>query len=125
MSDQNKKQYGIWMDSQHAIIAGRDQQDAGRFVVLGHVTNPGPDRNSSEKAADNQERTLTHKFFKEIASKMPEVDEVHVTGTGQVQEEFIHFLANTPHYKHTVSTESTSNKMDDEQLVAFVSKHFN
>jgi hypothetical protein len=56
---------------------------------------------------------------------MPNVDELHVTGTGQVQEQFIHFLADTPQYKNTVSSESTSLKMGDEQLVAFFGKHFN
>lgn len=56
---------------------------------------------------------------------MPNVDEIHVTGTGKIQEEFIHYLANTPQYKHAVASESTSNKMSDEQLTAFMAKHFN
>ena len=55
---------------------------------------------------------------------MPNVDEVHVTGPGKIQEQFIHFLANTPQYKNTVSTESTSNKMSDEKLLEYVDKHF-
>jgi hypothetical protein len=56
---------------------------------------------------------------------MPNVDEIHVTGTGQIQEEFIRFLAETPQYKNAVSSESTSNKMDDNQLIAFMVKHYN
>lgn len=55
---------------------------------------------------------------------MPNVDEIHVTGTGQVQEQFIHFLSDTPQYKNAVATESTSNKMEDEQLLSYVNKHF-
>jgi stalled ribosome rescue protein Dom34 len=125
MSKPNKKQFGVWMDSQHATIVGREQVDSGSFVVLGHVENAGPDRNTSEKAAHHQEITLTHTFFKRIAEKMPNVDEIHVTGTGQIQEQFMHFLANTPQYKHAVSSQTTSNKMDDKQLLVFVSKQFN
>jgi stalled ribosome rescue protein Dom34 len=125
MSGTNKKQFGIWMDSQHATIAGREKIDTGDFMILGHVKSAVSDNNSNENAAHNQEIDATHKFFKEIAAKMVNVDEVHVTGTGQVQEQFIKFLAHTPQYKNTVSSESTSNKMGEEQLIALFTKHFN
>ena len=125
MTTHNKKQFGVWMDTQHATIAVKARPESPDFVILGHVNNPGAERNSNENAANNQEIALTHKFFKEIAALMPNIDEIHVTGTGQVQEEFIHFLATTPQYKNTVSTESTSNKMSDEQLAAFFGRHFN
>ena len=125
MSTHNKKQFGVWMDTQHATVAGKASAESNDFVILGHVKNPGAEKNSNENAAHNQEIALTHKFFKEIAAIMPNVDEVHVTGTGQVQEQFIHFLADTPQYKNAVTTESTSNKMGDEQLIAFIGKHFN
>ena len=36
MSQKNKKQFGVWMDSHHAIIVGRENVDSGEFVVLGH-----------------------------------------------------------------------------------------
>jgi len=125
MSTKNKKQFGVWMDSHHAIIVGKENNEDEAFVALGTVDNPGSGSNSSENAANNQEIGLTHKFFKEIAAIMPNVDEVHVTGTGQIQEQFIHFLADTPQYKNAVSTTSTSNKMPAEQLIAFISEHFN
>lgn len=113
------------MDSHHATIAGRENVDEGDFVILGHVKNSGPSNNSNEQAFNNQEIALTHKFFKEIAAKMPNIDEVHLTGTGQIQEQFIKFLADTPQYKNAVSSESTSNKMEDAQLLAFIAEHFN
>lgn len=125
MSEKNKKQFGVWMDTHHATITGREHIDNGDFIILGHVKNPGADNNSNESTSNNQEIGLTHKFFKEIASKMPNIDEVHVTGTGQIQEEFIHFLADTAQYKNAHSSESTSNKMSDEQLLSFMATHFN
>jgi len=125
MTSKHKKQFGVWMDSRHATIVGRAHVDSGDWVVLGHVNDPGPDRNSNENAAHHQEIALTHKFFKEIAAKMTNVEEVHVTGTGQVQEQFIKFLAETPQFKHATASESTSNKMDDHQLLAFMTKQFN
>jgi stalled ribosome rescue protein Dom34 len=125
MTSRNKKQFGVWMDQRHATIAGREHVDTGDWVVLGHVNDPGPDRNSNENAANHQEIVLTRAYFKEIAAKMTNVEEVHVTGTGQIQEEFIKFLADTPQFKHATASESTSNKMDDAQLVTFMTKQFN
>jgi stalled ribosome rescue protein Dom34 len=125
MSDKNKKQFGVWMDSHKATIVGKEDVDTGDFIVLGHVSNIGPDNNSNEKTANNQEIGLTHKFFKEIASRMPNIDEIHITGTGQIQEEFMKFLAETPQYKNAVSTESTSNRMSDENLALFIMRYFN
>lgn len=125
MSDKNKKQFGVWMDSHHATVVGKEDNEEGVFVILGHIKNAGPDNNSNENAANHQEISLTHKFFKEIASKMPNIDEIHITGTGQIQEQFIKFLAETPQYKNAISTESTSNRMSDENLLNFIMKHFN
>lgn len=124
MNDKNKKSFGIWMDSHHATIVGKENVDNGNFIILGHVENAGPDNNSNEKTSNNQEISLTQKFFKEIASKMQNVDEIHITGTGQSQEQFIKFLAETPQYKNAVSSESTSNKMSDENLIEYIAKYF-
>ena len=125
MSEINKKQFGVWMDSRHATIAGRKNIVNGDFIIIDHVKNSGPDGNSNENASNHQEIALTHKFFKEIVIKTPNIDEVHVTGTGQIQEQFIKFLSDTSQYKNAVSSESTSNKMSDEQFLSFISKHFN
>ncbi|MEO6189976.1 MAG: hypothetical protein ABIO44_06060 [Saprospiraceae bacterium] len=124
MSEKNKKQFGIWMDTHHATIVGRQNIDNGEFIILDHVKNPGPDNNSNENTSNHQEIALTHKFFKEIVIKIPNMDEIHVTGTGQIQEQFIKFLADTAQYKNVASSESTSNKMSDEQLIIFISTHF-
>ena len=35
------------------------------------------------------------------------------------------FLADTPQYKNAVASESTSNMMEDDQLVAMISARFN
>lgn len=125
MSENNKKQFGVWMDSHNATIVGKKNVDTGEFIVLGQVNNPGANKNSNENAANNQEIALTQKFFKEIASHMPNVDDLHLTGTGQIQEQFINFLAETPQYKNANTSESTSNKMSDENLAIYIQNYFN
>jgi hypothetical protein len=37
MSGKNKKQFGVWMDSHHATIVGKESVDTGNFVVLAHA----------------------------------------------------------------------------------------
>ena len=124
MTNKIKKQFGVWMDSHHATIIGRDKDDTGNFAVIGHVKNPGPDNNSNENASNNHEITLTHKFFKEITALMVNIDQVHVTGTGQIQEQFIQYLSETPQYKNTKTINSTTEKMSDEHTIAFFSDYF-
>jgi stalled ribosome rescue protein Dom34 len=125
MSGKNKKQFGVWMDTHRATVVGRDGVDTGNFVIIGHAKNNGAGSNSNENASNNLEKTLQLKFFKEIMAYMKNVDEVHVTGTGTVQEQFINYIAEAPQYKNTVAKESTSNKMDDWKLVEYIADKFN
>ncbi|MBC7829486.1 MAG: hypothetical protein H7122_17205 [Chitinophagaceae bacterium] len=125
MSGKNKKQFGIWMDSHQATIVGREQLDTGDFVILAHENNAAQGSNSSENAANNAERTLQQKFFKGITSHLQNAEELHVTGTGQVQEQFIKYMAETPQFKNAVAIQSTSNKMGDEKLVEYIAQKFN
>ncbi len=113
------------MDSHHATVVGRESADATEFVVLGHIKNEGAGSNSDEKKGNNSERTLQHKFFKEITALMQNAEEVYVTGTGKEQEQFISFLSETPQFKNAVAEESTSNKMDDAKLIAYITQHYN
>lgn len=125
MSGNNKKQFGVWMDSTQAIIVGKESVDTGDFVVLGKATNEGQGSNSNENTGNNAEQTLQQKFFKEITSLMQNAEEIHVTGTGISQEQFIHYLAETAQFKNTLATESTSNKMSDEKLIQYLAEKFN
>lgn len=125
MSQKNKKQFGIWLDSHNATIVGKDNEEATDFSVLGHAVNEGAGANSSEKNENNQQKTLQQKYFKEILALMQNAEEVHLTGTGIAQEQLMHFMADTPQFKNTVTSESTSNKMSDENLIAYISEKMN
>jgi stalled ribosome rescue protein Dom34 len=124
MSQKNKKQFGVWMDNHQATIVGQ-LNEASSFSVLGHAKNAGAQSNSNEKTAQNDAKTLQVKFFKEITTYMQNAEEVHVTGTGTAQEQFINYLAETPQFKNTTTNEGTSNKMSDEKLVEYMDGKFN
>ncbi|MDQ2721197.1 MAG: hypothetical protein M3Z26_15725 [Bacteroidota bacterium] len=125
MSQKNKKQFGVWMDSHYATIVGRVDENKTDFSVVGHAGNAGAEPNTSEKNEHNDEKTLQHKFFKEILAHMQNAEEVHLTGTGTSQEQFMHYMAETPQFKKTITRESTSNKMSDEKFIEYISTKFN
>ena len=118
MTQKNKKQFGVWMDTHHATIVGRATAEAEDFTVLAIAGNAGDEQNNSEK-------NRQHKFFKEILSHMQNAEEVHLTGTGTSQEQLMRYMADTPQFKKTVTQESTSNKMSDENLAAYIGTKFN
>lgn len=120
----NQKQFGVWMDTQAAIIVGKELETA-IVSVLASVKGEKVSPNSSEKTTHNQEKSLQAKFFKEITNHLQNATYIHVTGTGQVQEQFIHYLSATPQFKNTRTDESTANKMSDERLVEFMSAKLN
>ena len=117
----NQKKFGVWMDTQHATIVGTENGGTGALKVLAHVKSEQVSPHPNEKNEHNQEIMLRAKFFKMITSHLQNVTHLHVTGTGQVQEQFIHHLAETPQFKNTQTEESTSNKMSDERLIEFFS----
>jgi stalled ribosome rescue protein Dom34 len=124
MSDKNKKRFGVWMDTHRATVVGCTVA-ATDFTVLGYAKNPGPGGNSNENTSNNSEITLVQKYFKEIGRLLVNAEEIHLTGTGQIQEQFRHYLGETSQFKKAVVTESTSNEMSDTKLVEFVSSRFN
>ena len=125
MKQKIKKQFGVWMDTHHATVVGRATNDTEDFTVLAVADNAGAEHNTSEKNQHNDERTLQHKFFKEILSHMQNAEELHLTGTGTSQEQLMRYMADTPQFKNTVTQESTSNKMSDENLAAYIEAKFN
>ena len=116
----NQKQFGVWMDNHKATVVGNGNTEDESLKVLAHVKEEIISSNSNEKNSNNQEKTAQTKFFKEIASHLINATHIHITGTGQAQEQFIHYLADTPQFKDSKTSESTSNAMSDEKLVEFI-----
>lgn len=108
------------MDNHQATVVGNENSETGSFTVVAQVQGEINTQNSNEKNSNNHEKTLQTKFFKEIASHMTNATHIHLTGTGQAQEQFMRFLADSPPFKNTKTAESTSNKMSDERLIEFI-----
>jgi len=70
MSQKNKKQFGVWKDTHHATVVGRENAETTDFTVISHSENAGAEFNTSEKNEHNDEKTMQQKFFKEILPYM-------------------------------------------------------
>ena len=121
----NQKKFGVWMDTQQATIVSSDNQASDSLVIIAHINGEVVTHNTSEKNEHNDKRTLQLKFFKEISSHLQNATHLHATGTGQIQEQFIHYLAATAQFKNLKTEESTANKMSDKKLVEFFSAKLN
>ena len=116
-----QRKFGVWMDNHQATIVGYENEESDKLAVLAQLKSEHSAANSSEKTAHNHEQSVQLKFFKEITRHLLNPVYVHITGTGQAQEQFIHFLADTPQFKNVKTAESTANKMNDEKLLEYFS----
>lgn len=121
-----KKLAGIWMDSENAIVVkNHDIESAYKFFVCDPVKRDVQHGNSSEKNANNVEQTNTAKFFKDLEHLITNTQELYLTGTGTIQEQFKNHLAETAQFKNLKVTLGTDQKMREEQFLEEVKSHFN
>ena len=120
-----KKLAGIWMDSENAtVVKNHDIESAYKFFVCNPVKRDVQHGNSSEKNANNVEQTNTTKFFKELENLITNTEELYLTGTGTIQEQFKNHLAETAQFKNMKITLDSSQQMGENQLLETVSRHF-
>ncbi|WP_294225978.1 hypothetical protein [Chryseobacterium sp. sg2396] len=121
-----KKLAGIWMDKEKAIVVkNHDAQNAFKFFLCSPVKAEIQHGNSSENAGNNAEQTNRVKYFKEIEHLLINSQEVLIIGPGTVQEEFKHYLEETPQFKNLKIQLDTAQQMSDEQVLEKVKEHFN
>lgn len=120
-----KKLAGIWMDSEHAtVVKNHDIQCASNFFICDPVKREVQHGNSSEKNANNVEQTNIAKYFKDLEHLITNAEELYLTGTGTIQEQFKNHLAETPQFKNLKVTLGTDQQMSPEEVLETVKKHF-
>lgn len=121
----DRKLAGIWMDSENAIVVkNHDIESAFKFFVCDPVKREVQHGNTNEKNANNVEQTNIAKFFKDLEHLITNTEELYLTGTGQIQEQFKNHLAETAQFKNLKVTLDTAQKMSNEEVLATVKKHF-
>lgn len=121
-----RKLAGIWMDSENAIVVkNHDIESAFKFFICEPVKRTVQGGNSSEKSANNAEITNTAKFFKDLEHLITNTQELYLTGTGDIQEQFKNHLAETAQFKNLKVTLATDEQMSPEHFLENVKQHFN
>lgn len=113
------------MDSENAIVVkNHDIESSYKFFVCDPVKRDVQHGNSSEKNANNVEQTNTAKYFKDLENLITNTQELYLTGTGQIQEQFKNHLAETAQFKNLKVKLDTAQKMSEEQVLETVKNHF-
>ena len=122
MKQEQPKQYaGVWMDHHNAIfITDKD----GSFAIQDKVVAGQYHGDKGEHASMNAEKTNNLKYFKTIAQRLLNFDEVLIFGPGKSQEEFLNFLHEDQHFKHKKITLDSAGQVTDNQMVAKVRDFF-
>jgi hypothetical protein len=119
-----QRKFGVWMDTEHATIARTVDHNPGTLEIVAHINREEVATTPLNKNENRQKKMLQQKFFKEIAGWLENATHLHATGTGQVQEQFIHYLSETPQFKNIIMEESTANKMSDKRLLEYFAEKF-
>jgi hypothetical protein len=121
----DRKLAGIWMDTENAtVVKNHDIENSFKFFICEPVKRTVQGGNSSEKSANNAEQTNTAKFFKDLEHLITNTQELYLTGTGDIQEQFKHHLGETAQYKNLKVTLDTDEQMSDEHFLEKVKQHF-
>lgn len=122
---QNKKLAGVWLDQTQAFITkNHDGREVSEFHPVDSVTAVIQQGNSDEHTGNNAEITNRHKFFKNILDKLTNTEELFLTGTGTIQEEFKSYLLDLPQFKNVKVSLGVSQQASEEQVLEEVKKHF-
>ena len=66
-----QKQFGVWMDTQQAIIVGKEDIETGELKILARTKGEDVTQNSSEKNENNDKRTLQTKKLQKTCKTPP------------------------------------------------------
>ncbi len=121
---QDQKQYaGVWMDHRNSIIIASDSEK-GDFTIQDKVKSDEYKGDKGEHAKNNADVADARKYYKTVAGKLLDFDEILVFGPGKSQEEFQNFLAKDSHFKNKKITLGTADQLTDGQMVAKVRDFF-
>ncbi|MEA5260222.1 hypothetical protein VB264_20655 [Arcicella aquatica] len=122
-----KKKLGIWMDHSTANLMEYSNIFIERKIITSDFTHEEKEQSlsKSENIMHNKEQHLEMDFYKKIATEIIGYDEVLLFGPTDAKVELFNILNQDQHYKNIKIEVKTSDKMTDNQQVAYVRNYFN
>ncbi len=121
----SNKNLGVWMDYSSADLIN-PHQDANQ--IIRSKFSPAIKEEAlkkGEKHLHHKEQQVQETYFKEIAGKILEYDQVLLFGPTNAKTELLHYLNGDTHFKHVKIAVESADKMTENEKRAFVKKHFN
>lgn len=116
---------GIWMDHANAHLIDLNSKE-NSHTITSKFTSEVEDETirKSEKEMHNKRQHLEGAFYKEIANVILKYDNILLFGPTDAKKELHNFLNKDSHFKDIHFDISPADKMTENEMNAFVKKHF-
>ncbi len=122
---QNKKQAGVWLDNEKAIIiADNGETGNANFTIQDKIKGQAKISGGSEHTINNAKQSDSLKYFKSISGLLANYDEILVFGPGKSQEQFKNHLDEDAQFKNKKVTVYSAEHLTDPQMIAKVRDFF-
>ncbi len=117
---------GIWMDYSKAHLMQLLPGDIQTQIIESNFTHEekASSIEKSEKHMHNKEEGEHLKYFKKIQKEIEKYDDVLIFGPTTAKDELKDLLKENHLANHIKITVTTTDKMTDNQLLAYVRNHF-
>lgn len=122
---ETKKKLGIWMDHLNADLIDLSTQK-NSFTITSKFNYYEKEKalNKSESLMHNKEQQIQESYYKEIGNEILKYDNVLLFGPTNAKNELHNFLNKDLHFKDIKIDIESTDKMTDNEKIAFVKNHF-
>lgn len=121
----SQKNIGIWMDHSNANLIDLNSKEDSHSIVSKFKLNTKEEAlKRSENIMHNKEQQMTEAYYKKIASELINYDHLLLFGPTNAKAELHNLLNKDLHFKDVKIDVESTDKMTDNEKVAFVKKHF-
>jgi len=119
------KNAGIWMDHSTANLIDLNDVKNNQAIQFKFTFDMKEEVLSrSEKTMHNKEQQMHEAYYKKIADEILNYDHVVLFGPTNAKTELHNYLQQDLHFKDIKICIEATDKMTDNEKIAFVSKHF-
>jgi len=116
---------GIWMDHSAANLIDINSKNECRSIVSNFNSETKEEAlNTSESLMHNKRQQMQEKFYKKIGSEILKFRHVLLFGPTNAKVELHNYLNKNLHFKNIKIDIESSDKMTDNEQIAFVKRHF-
>lgn len=121
-----KKKLGIWMDHSTANLMEYSTIFIETTTIKSDFTHQAKEEtlNKSENIMHNKEQHLEMDYYKRLSAEIIKYDEVLLFGPTNAKLELFNILNEDQHFKNIKIVVQPSDKLTDNQQVAFVRNYF-